>query len=88
MQSNKTNPTSRFMRGALRHRNYRLFFAGQGLSLVGTWMQRIAVAWLVYRLTGSVFLLGFVGFAGRFPRLSLLLSREYLLTGQAVTESC
>jgi len=52
---------------ALSHRNYRLFFAGQGLSLVGTWMQRIAVSWLVYRLTGSPFLLGFVGFAGQIP---------------------
>ncbi len=55
------------MKGALRHRNYRLFFAGQGLSLIGTWMQRIAVSWLVYRLTGSAFLLGFIGFAGQIP---------------------
>lgn len=61
------NPASMLMRGALRHRNYRLFFAGQGLSLIGTWMQRIAVSWLVYRLTGSAFLLGFVGFAGQIP---------------------
>ncbi len=71
MQSHEANTTSKFMRGALRHRNYRLFFAGQGLSLVGTWMQRIAVAWLVYRLTGSVFLLGFVGFAGQIPTFIL-----------------
>jgi MFS family permease len=51
----------------LRHRNYRLFFAGQCISLVGTWMQQIALSWLVYRLTDSVFLLGIVGFAGQFP---------------------
>jgi MFS family permease len=63
--------TSRLMMGALGHRNYRLFFAGQGLSLVGTWMQRIAIAWLVYRLTGSAFLLGFVGFAGQIPTFIL-----------------
>ncbi|MFH1079764.1 MAG: MFS transporter [Pseudomonadota bacterium] len=51
----------------LRYRNYRLFFAGQCISLIGTWMQQIAVSWLVYRLTHSVFLLGVVGFAGQFP---------------------
>jgi MFS family permease len=50
---------------ALRHRNYRLFFAGQGMSLVGTWMQRVALAWLVYELTGSKLMLGIVGFAGQ-----------------------
>ncbi len=52
---------------ALRHRNYRLFFAGQGISLVGTWMQAMAQAWLVYRLSGSSFMLGLVGFAGQVP---------------------
>ncbi len=52
---------------ALRHRNYRLFFAGQGMSLVGTWMQRVALAWLVYDLTGSEVMLGIVGFAGQIP---------------------
>jgi MFS family permease len=52
---------------ALRHRNYRLFFAGQSISLVGTWMQQIAMSWLVYRLTGSAFLLGIVSFAGSIP---------------------
>ena len=52
---------------ALRHRNYRLFFAGQGISLIGTWMQRIAMGWLVYRLTHSAFLLGLVGFTGQIP---------------------
>ncbi len=51
----------------LKSRNYRLFFAGQGVSLVGTWMQQVALSWLVYRLTDSVFLLGVVGFAGQFP---------------------
>lgn len=52
---------------ALRHRNYRLFFGGQSISLMGTWMQRIAMSWLVYRLTNSAFLLGLVGFAGQIP---------------------
>lgn len=54
---------------AFRHRNYRLFFAGQGVSLIGTWMQRIAMNWLVYRLTGSAFLLGVVNFTGQVPTL-------------------
>ena len=57
----------RFATRALNHRNYRLFFAGQGFSLIGTWMQRLAVSWLVYRLTGSVFLLGLTGFIGQLP---------------------
>jgi MFS family permease len=52
---------------AFRHRNYRLFFAGQLVSLVGTWMQSVALAWLVYRLTGSATVLGLVGFAGQIP---------------------
>jgi MFS family permease len=52
---------------ALRHRNYRLFFAGQTVSLIGTWMTRIATSWLVYRLTRSALLLGLVGFAGQIP---------------------
>jgi MFS family permease len=52
---------------ALRHRNYRLFFAGQGTSLIGTWLTRVATAWLVYRLTHSALLLGVVGFAGQIP---------------------
>ena len=52
---------------ALRHRNYRLFFAGQFVSLIGTWMQSVAQSWLVYRLTGSAALLGLVGFAGQIP---------------------
>jgi MFS family permease len=52
---------------ALRYRNYRLFFSGQIISLVGTWMQSVAQAWLVYRLTRSSLLLGLVGFAGQIP---------------------
>jgi MFS family permease len=56
---------------ALRHRNYRLFFGGQGISLIGTWMTRVATAWLVYRLTGSAFLLGLVSFASQIPILLL-----------------
>ncbi len=52
---------------ALKYRNYRLFFGGQTISLIGTWMQRIAMGWLVYRLTDSAFLLGVVGFAGQIP---------------------
>jgi MFS family permease len=52
---------------AFRYRNYRLFYTGQGISLIGTWMQRIALSWLVYRLTGSAFLLGVVGFASQIP---------------------
>jgi len=54
---------------ALRHRDYRLFFFGQLVSLSGTWMQSVAQAWLVYRLTGSAALLGVVGFAGQIPTL-------------------
>ncbi len=56
---------------SLRYKNYRLFFSGQSVSLIGTWIQRIAVPWLVYRLTGSVFLLGAVGFAGQIPTFLL-----------------
>lgn len=57
----------RFLMRALAYRNYRLFFGGQGLSLIGTWMQQIAMSWLVYRMTNSVFLLGLIGFTGQFP---------------------
>src|SRR5580704_13425452 len=52
---------------ALRHRNFQLFFSGQLISLIGTWMDNIAEAWLVYRLTGSSLLLGTVSFAGQIP---------------------
>ena len=56
---------------ALQYRNYRLFFAGQGVSLIGTWMQYIAVGWLVYRLTNSAFLLGVAAFANQIPTFIL-----------------
>src|SRR5471032_605396 len=62
---------SRHLLRALRHRNYRLFFGGQTVSLVGTWITRIATSWLVYRLTGSELLLGIVGFCGQIPTLVL-----------------
>jgi MFS family permease len=56
---------------ALRHRNFKLFFAGQGISVIGTWMTRLATSWLVYHLTQSAFLLGVVSFSGQI--LSFLL---------------
>jgi MFS family permease len=56
---------------SLRHRNFQLFFAGQLISLTGTWMQSVAQSWLVYRLTDSGLLLGLVSFAGQFPVLLL-----------------
>ena len=56
---------------ALAYRNYRLFFGGQVVSLIGTWITTTATNWLVYRLTGSAFLLGVVGFAGQFPAFVL-----------------
>jgi len=56
---------------ALRHKNYRLFFSGQSISLIGTWMQQIAVSWLVYRMTHSVFLLGLVGFSSQISTFLL-----------------
>ena len=56
---------------ALRHRNYRLYFTGQIISLAGTWMQQIAMSWLAYRLTGSPLVLGVVAFSGQIPILLL-----------------
>ncbi|HET9180644.1 MAG TPA: MFS transporter [Candidatus Angelobacter sp.] len=76
-ESNSNQATSsqaegfRFLVRALRYRNYRLFFGGQSISLIGTWMTRIATSWLVYRLTGSAMLLGLVGFAGQLPTFLL-----------------
>src|SRR5439155_4792547 len=66
----------RSMGRALSHRNYRLFFVGQGVSLIGTWMTRVATGWLVYRLASAAgfdyaFLLGLVGFAGQVPAFFL-----------------
>ena len=56
---------------SLQYRNYRLFFSGQSISLIGTWMQRIAMPWLVYHMTGSALLLGVVSFAGQIPTFLL-----------------
>ena len=66
-------PDARFAHAwrALRHRNFRLFFGGQSISLIGTWMTRVATSWLVYRLTKSAILLGTVGFAGQIPTFLL-----------------
>ena len=63
------SPRGRFSHAwrALRHRNFRLYFGGQGISLIGSWMTRVATAWLVYRLTHSALLLGTVSFAGQIP---------------------
>src|SRR6478735_7459581 len=68
-QSSPTDLNSRWPESmrALRHRNYQLFFAGQLISLIGTWMDQVAEAWLVYRLTGSALLLGTVAFASQIP---------------------
>lgn len=56
---------------ALRSRNYRLFFAGQGISLIGTWMTQLATVWVAYQLTHSAFMLGLVGFVGQVPSFFL-----------------
>ena len=56
---------------ALQSRNYRLFFTGQTVSLIGTWMTRVATSWLVYRLTGSAALLGIVSFCSQVPMFFL-----------------
>lgn len=60
-------PEFAFFLRAFKHRNYRLFFGGQAVSLIGTWMQHVAMHWLVYRLTNSTFLLGVVGFTSQVP---------------------
>lgn len=78
---------------ALRHRNYRLFFTGQSLSLIGTWMTRVACSWLLWRLTHSVEMLGLLGFAGQVPTflfapvagvLADRLNRHRLLVGTQI----
>lgn len=56
---------------SLKYKNYRLFFGGQSISLIGTWIQRIAMPWLVYHQTNSVVLLGIVGFSGQIPTFLL-----------------
>ncbi len=84
---------------AFRYRNYRLYFGGQGISLTGTWMQQVAMGWLVFRLTGSAFYLGLVAFcaqvpviflaplagvlADRWPRLRIMLLAQVLAMLQA-----
>lgn len=73
MKSNYNENSSRIIPGikntfrALRNRNYRLFFTGQGVSLIGTWMQSVALNWLLFRLTGSSFMLGISTFASQIP---------------------
>ncbi len=69
----ESSGTSRFKSifRAFRHRNYRLFFFGQGVSLIGTWTQQVALSWLVYSLTGSTLLLGTVAFCNQIPMLFL-----------------
>lgn len=70
-QSNRSGRVQPKALRALRHRNFQLFFAGQLISLIGTWMQNVAQSWLVYRLTHSALLLGEVGFCGQIPVLIL-----------------
>jgi MFS family permease len=103
MESNQYRPDDpkglRLIFRALYSRNYRLFFGGQGVSLIGTWMQQIAMSWLVYRLTNSAFLLGVIGFSGqicsfffspfagvisdRWNRHRILIATQSLAMGQA-----
>jgi MFS family permease len=71
MNPEKHRPQLKLMIRALKHRNFRLFFGGQSISLIGTWMQRVALGWMVYRLTNSAFLLGLIGFAGQIPTFIL-----------------
>ncbi len=68
-RAHKTRPDKKAVATfrALKHRNFKLFFAGQFISLTGTWMQSVAQSWLVYRLTGSVVLLGLIGFSSQIP---------------------
>ncbi len=66
-QENGARQRSTGLFRALSYRNYRLFFFGQSISLIGTWMQQVAMSWLVYRLTGSALLLGTVGFTSQIP---------------------
>ncbi len=69
--SNGGGNSAGFMWRAFRYRNYRLFFGGQVVSLVGSWITMTATSWLVYRLTNSALLLGVVGFASQFPSFLL-----------------
>lgn len=81
---------------ALKHRNFKLFVSGQSISLIGTWMTRLATSWLVYQLTGSALWLGVVGFAGRIPTFLLApfagvwvdrLNRRHVLIATQTLES-
>ena len=72
---------------ALGSRNYRLYFFGQAVSLIGTWMQQIAMRWLVYRLTKSALLLGVVGFASDIPVFLLASYRDSLMVGNPLWAS-
>jgi len=71
-ESTRNASRFKFALRALKHRNYKLFFGGQSLSLIGTWMTQVATSWLVYRLTHSALLLGLVSFSGQIPALLLL----------------
>jgi MFS family permease len=97
--NNQNSSGLRLLLRALRNRNYRLFFTGQGLSLIGTWMQSVAMSWLVYRLTNSILYLGIVGFsqipvlfaapfggviADKFDRKKILIVTQFLSMLQAV----
>ena len=73
---------------ALAYRNYRLFFGGQIVSLIGTWITTTATSWLVYRLTGSALLLGVVGFAGQFPAFLLGSLRGHLRRSAGTATGC
>src|SRR5213596_3212296 len=66
------NPPRARAFGSLRSRNVRLFLGGQSVSLVGTWIQQVAMGWLAYRLTGSPLLLGALAAAGQLPSLLLM----------------
>src|SRR5262249_22103922 len=73
-QSPRSPSRLKVLSRSLAHRNFRLFFAGQGVSLIGTWMTRVATSWLVFRLTDAsvaAFWLGVVGFAGQIPTFLL-----------------
>jgi MFS family permease len=92
---------NKYLPPALRSRNYQLFFIGQGISLVGSWMTQIATVWLVYHLTNSALMLGIVGFTGqipsfvltpfggvlvdRFPRRNILITTQILAMMQSLT---
>jgi MFS family permease len=85
--------TSSSLWRSLRHRNYRLYLTGQLVSVCGTWMQQVALSWLVYRLTGSATLLGVVGFASQIPILALgpiggVISDRYSCHRVAVWTQC